>query len=136
MKKLFLLLAAVVLSGCSTTPMPANLAKEVKASTSFQVEQGKVPVTIVRDKGHVGSYCLITAFINGDPVAELDAGEKVIAYVSPGEVIVGAGFMGAGLCSGDPKKEREFIIKDKQPRTLRIFTDQNANVDILPTTEN
>jgi len=80
--------------------------------------------------------CAITVFINGQPLAELETGEKVIAYLPAGEVVVGAGFIGKGICHGAPKKEREFVIKDGISRTLRIFIDQSGNVDILPTTIN
>lgn len=135
MKKLLIAVLALGLAGCSTTPVSSSLAKEVSASSSYQFKQGYVPVTIIRDKGMVAGACAITTFINGNKVAELNTGEKVVAYVEPGEVIVGAGFVGSGLCNGAPRKEREFIIKEAKPRTLRIFIDQSANVDILPTTE-
>ncbi|MDF1895073.1 hypothetical protein [Rahnella contaminans] len=135
MKKLLIAVLALGLAGCSTTPVSSSLAKEVKASSSYQFKQGYTPVTIIRDKGFVAGGCAITAFINGNKVADLETGEKVIAYVEPGEVIVGAGFVGTGLCNGAPRKEREFTVKERQPRTLRIFIDQSANVDILPTTE-
>ncbi|MGV0085918.1 hypothetical protein EEAAV_18930 [Rahnella aceris] len=135
MKKLLIAVLALGLAGCSTTPVSSSLAKEVSASSSYQFKQGYAPVTIIRDKGIVAGACAITTFINGNKVAELNTGEKVVAYVEPGEVIIGAGFVGSGLCNGAPRKEREFIIKEAKPLTLRIFIDQSANVDILPTTE-
>lgn len=135
MRYILISLLALGLAGCSTTPVSSSLAKEVKASSSYQFRQAYVPVTIIRDKGMIASACAITAFINGNKVAELNTSEKVVAYVEPGELIVGAGFIGSGLCNGAPKREREFIIKEAQPRSLRIFIDQSANVDILPTTE-
>jgi len=135
MKKILIAVLALGLAGCSTTPVSSSLAKEVIASSSYQFKKGYVPVTIIRDKGIVAGMCAITTFINGNKVAELNTGEKVVAYVEPGEVIIGAGFVGSGLCNGAPRKEREFIIKEAKSRTLRIFIDQSANVDILPTTE-
>lgn len=135
MKKLFLVLAVTVLAGCSTTPVSPSLAKEVQVSAAYQARQGAVPVTIIRDKGFISGGCAITAFIDGNKIANLNTGEKTIAYVSPGEIIVGAGFTGSGLCSGREKREREFIVREGQPKSLRIFIDQDANVDILPTTE-
>ncbi|MEH3538953.1 hypothetical protein POV94_23540, partial [Enterobacter roggenkampii] len=88
--------------------------------------------TIIRDKGFVAGGCAITTYINGKYLAELDTGEKVTAFLNPGDVLVGAGFAGKGLCNGAPKKEREFSIKENDPRALRIFIDQSGNVDILP----
>jgi len=124
------------LVGCSTTPVEPSIAKQVVVEKSFQVSTSKIPVTIVRDKGMVASACAITVYIDGEKVAELDTQEKAVAYVNPGAIIVGAGFMGKGLCSGAPRNEREFLVKEDQPRVLRIFIDQSGNVDILPTTLN
>lgn len=136
MKKIIIALLAIGLGGCSTEPVLPQNAKEVQASYEFQQKPKTTGVTIIRDKGYVASACAITAYINGKRLAELETSEKVIAYVPPGDVIVGAGFVGKGLCGGSPKKEREFIVKENQPRVLRIFIDQSGNVDILPMTLN
>ncbi|PKH18310.1 hypothetical protein CIG19_21185 [Enterobacterales bacterium CwR94] len=134
MKRTLLAIFALALSGCSTTPVSVNMAKEVNASPTFKMVNGGVPLTIVRDRGFVAGGCAITAFINGEKVASLETGQKVTVYISPGDITVGAGFIGAGLCSGPPKRERDFTVKIQTPKTLRIFLDQSANVDILPTT--
>lgn len=135
MRYILISLLALGLAGCSTTPVSSSQAKEVKVSSSYQFRQGYVPVTIIRDKGFIAGGCAITAFINGNKVAELETSEKVIAYVEPSEITVGASFSGSGICKGDPKKERDFLVKENQPKTLRIFIDQDANVDVLPMTE-
>lgn len=134
MKTIFLALLAFGLVGCSTTPVSPHEAKEVSPIIKYQQKQGLVPVTIVRDKGIIASACAITTYVNGDQVANLEIGEKVVVYVQPGNIVIGAGFIGSGLCSGPARKERYFNIATGQPITLRIFTDQHANVDILPTT--
>lgn len=136
MKKLIAGIICFGLMGCSTTPVSPTTAKEVPVILKFQKREGTVPVTVVRDKGMIASACAITAYIDGGQVANLDTGEKFVAYVKPGEVVVGAGFIGSGLCSGAPRKERMFTVKDGKPIYLRIFIDQSANVDILPSTIN
>lgn len=136
MKKIITALLTIGLIGCSTEPVKPQNAKEVQPATQFLQKPKTTGVTIVRDKGFISGGCAITSYINGERLAELQTGEKVTAYLPAGEVNVGAGFAGRGLCSGSPKKEREFIIKDNQPRTLRIFIDQSGNVDILPMTIN
>lgn len=136
MKKFMLALVAIGISGCSTTPVSPDLARNVGVSTEFMMKQGNVPVTIIRDKGFVAGGCAITAYINGKKVAELETSEKATAYVLPGEIVVGAAFEGSGLCHGPQRKEREFIVKSEQPKRLRIFIDQSGNVDILPSTLN
>ncbi|HAU5689106.1 TPA: hypothetical protein JD334_23115 [Citrobacter freundii] len=132
MKKLFLALSLLIMVGCSTEPVLPQNAKEVAAAKEFQQKANTTAVTIIRDKGFVAGGCAITTYVNGKYLAELDTGEKVIAFLNPGDVLIGAGFAGKGLCNGAPKKEREFIIKENNPRALRIFTDQSGNVDILP----
>lgn len=136
MKKTFLLLIAISVVGCSTEPVLPQNAKEVNAATEFRQKSNTTEVTIIRDKGFVAGGCAITSYVNGVPLAQLETGEKVRAFLPAGAVIIGAGFAGKGLCSGAPKKEREFIITADTPRTLRIFTDQSGNVDILPMTVN
>lgn len=136
MKKIIITLLAVGLAGCSTEPVSPKSAKEVQPSSQFQQKSKKTGVTIIRDKGFISGGCAITSYINGTRLAELETGEKVTAYLPAGSVLIGAGFAGRGLCSGAPKKEREFIITENQPRTLRIFIDQSGNVDILPMTIN
>ena len=136
MKKILLLLITIGVVGCSTEPVLPQNAKEVNAAVEFHHKPDTTEVTIIRDKGFVAGGCAITSYVNGVPVAELETGEKVRAYLPAGEVIIGAGFAGKGLCSGAPKKEREFIIKPDAPKVLRIFTDQSGNVDILPMTVN
>lgn len=136
MKKLLVAITLLALAGCSTEPVLPQQAKEVIASKEFQQKPNTIPVTIIRDKGFVAGGCAITSYVNGNPLAQLETGEKVIAYIPVGEIVVGAGFAGKGLCSGAPKKEREFLIKENTPRVLRIFIDQSGNVDILPMTIN
>lgn len=132
MKKIIIALLVTGLVGCSTEPVSPKYAKEIPPSSQFQKKPKTTGVTIIRDKGFISGGCAITSYINGIRLAELETGEKVTAYLPAGEVIVGAGFAGRGLCSGAAKKEREYIVKENQPRILRIFIDQSGNVDILP----
>lgn len=132
MKKTLLAFSLLIMAGCSTEPVLPQYAKEVPIPKEFQQKTNTTAVTIIRDKGFVAGGCAITTYINGKYLAELDTGEKVTAFLNPGDVLVGAGFAGKGLCNGAPKKEREFSIKENDPRALRIFIDQSGNVDILP----
>ncbi len=83
----------------------------------------------------VGGGCYITVFLNGARVAKLDTKEKTTFYINSGSWIVGAGHEGKGLCSGGKERqEREFIVKPGEDKYLRVFTDNNGNVDIKSTT--
>jgi hypothetical protein len=136
MRMVVFFLSVFALVGCSTEPVSPQSAKVVNTPAEFQKKPNATEINIIRDKGFVAGGCAITSYINGQRLAELETGEMVKAYLPAGEVIIGAGFAGKGLCSGAPKKEREFVIKADVPRTLRIFTDQSGNVDILPMTVN
>jgi len=137
MKRIIIGIISVLgITGCSTAPVSPSDARLVQPIIKYQKQEGSVPLTIVRDKGMIASACDITIYINGEQVASLGSKDKVIAYVIPGETIIGAGFIGSGLCKGPERKERSFIIADRTPRNFRIFIDQSANVDILPSTIN
>lgn len=105
MKKILIALLAIGLTGCSTEPVSPQNAIEVQPATQFQQKPKTIGVTITRDNGFISGGCAITSYINGVRLAELQTGEKVTAYLPAGEVNVGAGFAGRGLCSGPQKKE-------------------------------
>lgn len=132
--KLAIAILCFCLYGCSSTSVAPNIAKAVKSAPNFSFQQGRVALTIVRDNGLVSGGCSITVLIDGDDVAQLGTGEKTTAYVNPGNITVGAGFMGRGFCNGGSVKERDFVIEQNKPKNLRIFIDQSGNIDILPTT--
>lgn len=134
MKKIVISLLVVGLFGCSTEPVSPKDAKPVQPAIKYQKKEGLLPITIIRDKGVIGVACEITVYINGEQIANLNRAEKVTPYVSPGQIILGAGFNGAGLCSGPVRKERAFTINNNGHMVFRIFMDQDANIDILPST--
>lgn len=139
MRKLLLVLAATaLLSGCATDAVPVKQAITAPNERVFNYQdssKGDSSITIVRDSGMVGGGCYITVFLNGARVAKLDTKEKTTFHINSGEWIVGAGHEGRGLCSGGKERqERDFIIKPGEDKYLRVFTDNNGNVDIKPTT--
>ncbi|WP_337262965.1 MULTISPECIES: membrane lipoprotein lipid attachment site-containing protein [unclassified Serratia (in: enterobacteria)] len=135
-KLLFALVATAILSGCASSPVPLSDAKTAPADRVFLFQSPKTDsaeITIIRDGGVVGSACLITAYINGQRVANLESKEKAAFYVSPGELMLGAAFEGAGLCnSGKSRQEREVVIKKGQQKVFRIYTGADAELDIKP----
>lgn len=128
--------ATAILSGCASSPVPINEAKPAPPNRVFLLQSPVVngaEVTIVRDSGVVGSACEITAYINGQRVANLDVKEKAVFFVSPGELMIGAAFEGKGLCnSGKARQEREVVVKQGQRKVFRIYTGADAEIDIKP----
>lgn len=139
MRKLLLAFAATaLLSGCASDAVPVKQAVTVPGERVFDYQEpakSDSSITIVRDSGMVGGGCYITVFLNGARVAKLDTKEKATFYVNSGAWIVGAGHEGKGLCSGGKERqERDVIIRPGEEKYLRVFTDNNGNVDIKPTT--
>jgi len=139
MRKIILAIAATaILSGCSTEVVPVSQATNASSERIFKYqnpEKGDAAITVVRDSGFVGGGCFTTVFLNGERSAQLDTKEKVTFHVNSGVWMVGAAHEGKGLCStGKERQEREFTIKPHEDKILRVFTDNNGNVDIKPTT--
>lgn len=138
MKKAIPFLAILLLAGCATSqvaPENAKLAPKDRV-TAYQTKfADSAMVTITRDSGFVGGGCLATVFIDGAPVARLNAGEKAVFYIQPGQHILGSELNGKGLCAyGESRQEREILINSDESRFYRIFTDANGGIDIKPTT--
>ncbi|HDY4928276.1 TPA: hypothetical protein RPG34_000012 [Yersinia enterocolitica] len=90
---------------------------------------------MVRDSGVVGSACYAVVYVNGSPSAKLETKEKATFFLEPGEYSIGVNLDGTGLCAyGNARVERETILKEGQHKYMRIFTQDDGNMDLLPTT--
>ena len=137
--KFLLLLVFVVLSGCSTTTVSSLTAIPVKPDSLFsnqtKDDMHNATLVVTRDSGFIGSGCSLTFFINGERAAKIDPGETAKFYVQSGSVIMGVGVEGRALCGVNPypKRERETVIRQNETKWFRLFTDQDVNLDVLPT---
>ena len=124
MNKILLVLSIALLSGCSTEVVPPTKAKLAPANQVYKFQetnQNDGVLTVVRDSG------FISAIVNQK--------EKAIFHLPPGEWAVGAAFDGKGMCnSGIERQERYINIRSGDRKTVRIYIDNDANVDIKPTT--
>ncbi|HFP1195314.1 TPA: hypothetical protein ACHKE7_004954, partial [Escherichia coli] len=111
-------------------------AKDAPQSRIFKYQTPhESSLTIVRDKGLVGSACNASIFINGETAAKLEPGEKATFYLNEGEWIVGTSIESSGLCAFNPSRmEREIKLKQGDSKTYRVFTTWDGTMDILPTT--
>ncbi|EPY1509023.1 TPA: hypothetical protein OUC63_003842 [Raoultella ornithinolytica] len=135
MKKIFLVLAMVGLSGCATSAVTPEKAKLVPENRVFAyqkpIENG-AELTVIRDSGFLGGGCFYGFYINQQRVASLDSGEKANFNLPAGEYILG--FKGEGrVCIADNfLNERELSIKEGQRKGVRLFADPSGNLDIKP----
>ncbi|MGA9618981.1 MAG: lipoprotein [Serratia proteamaculans] len=139
MRKVILAIAATaILSGCATDIVPVSQAIKAPPERIFKYQntsKSDAAITVIRDSGLGGSGCFITVFINGERSARLDPKEKVTFHINSGAWIIGAAHEGRALCSvGKERQEREFTINPGEDKILRVYTDNNGNIDIKPTT--
>ncbi|MFW5386643.1 hypothetical protein [Yersinia sp. 2542 StPb PI] len=138
MNKILILIVTLFLAGCSTTLVPVNQAKEIPPERLLKhkvlVDSG-AQLTIIRDSGVVGSACYAVVYVNGSPSAKLETKEKATLFLAPNEYSIGVNLDGTGLCAyGNARVEREIILKKGQHKYMRIFTQDDGNMDLLPTT--
>lgn len=124
-------LAAAVLAGCATSPIPSDKADPVPASRLFANQKqsaGAAVLIITRDTGFVGGGCNTTINIDGLKSAEIASGETAKFFVTAGDHIVSASSCGSGL------KEREASLKAGATKRFRISIDSAMSMDLSPTT--
>ena len=140
MHRILLSAAAVLLAGCSSTPVEQGSAKRVPADRIYAYQAavpGGATLVVSRDNGFWASGgCMATVLINGKKVARIDTGEVVKFQVKPGRHIVGiAGDdEGNGLCAmqiGQPVKETASEAAAGETQKYRISGTQNGT-DIRP----
>ncbi|ELY3748296.1 hypothetical protein SMX51_002815 [Cronobacter sakazakii] len=135
MKSTSITLVALALTACSNTPVPTNMAKEVKGSqvltskySTAASESGTV--IIKRDSGKMGSICTVHVFIDGTPLAKLESEEKITAYLLPGSHIVSADPKGA--CTGG-LSEQSITITAGSTQVYRASFSSAGDFSLSPT---
>jgi len=129
--------AVLLLGGCATEPVALHSAQVAPAYRVFwrAPADATATLTVVRDRGAVGSACYAGLYLNGAKAAYLERGEKVDLRLPAGETLVGVVLAGSGLCGmgRHAPREREVRLLPYQQKAYRIFTDANAVMDVLPT---
>ncbi len=134
MKKIFLWVILLGLSGCATKPITNDQAKEVPAqrliapSLTTQSD-GSGQVIIKRDDGLRGSICTVRVYADGKPVADLEVAEKVTFYLDTGDHIFGT--QGTGACYGGLSAQSGKVAEDKT-LTFRIGLGSVGDFAIYP----
>lgn len=85
MKKATVLFLSLLMSGCATSPVSNDEAKNVPQNRIFYSGTGSSKIVIIRDKGWMaGGGCYVMATMDGKEAARLDTAEKVELKVIPG----------------------------------------------------
>jgi hypothetical protein len=134
MKLLIISLMLCVLSGCATSEVSVETAKQVPDDRFFIKNNidGNAVITIIRDSGFLGSACNINVFIDEELAATLDVSEKATFNVNAGEIFLGLQLTGNGLCINSSLRQLETSIKKGQHKTYRIALDPSGSMALLP----
>lgn len=132
-------LLSALLVGCSTSAVPTDRAKQVGADKVYSYQATpSTPygtLTVVRDSGFISSGCDMGIYVDGKLAAKLGTKERVTFKIPAGEVVLGAGVIGSGLCgTAADRREREVTLNPGQSKNYRVFISSEADVDILPST--
>lgn len=124
MRSIVLMLVALSVSGCSTTPISKTEAIAVPteriASPVFLRPDAvrTEAVTITRDRGFTGGGVKFEVSANTDKIAVLAPGETVTFYLAPGRYV----FVAAGIPNvfNEPPGETEVVISSELPNSFRL----------------
>ncbi|MDF3200050.1 hypothetical protein P3C29_15285 [Pseudomonas sp. 1912-s] len=134
-----LCLLSALLVGCSTSAVPTDRAKQVGADKTYSYQATPATpygtLTVVRDSGFISSGCDMGIYVDGKLAARLATKERAIFKIPAGEIVLGAGVIGSGLCgTAADRREREVSLSPGQTKNYRVFTSSEADIDILPNT--
>jgi len=136
---LILGLIGAVLAGCSTSAVPTGKAKQATADKIYAYQSTPVApygtLTVIRDAGFISSGCDMGIYVDGKLVARLATKDSATFKIPVGDVVLGAGVIGSGICgTAADRREREVILSAGQSKKYRVFISSDADVDILPST--
>ena len=134
MRLILCFFALCILTGCATSPIPAERAKRVPSDRLLayqnKPDEAYGTVIVTRDTGVTGAGCKMYVYIDGTHAASLWSGETARFYLPVGNRIIGVNtpmYCGGGL------KEHQQLVGAKQNHRLRISTDTSFVIDIAPT---
>ena len=133
--RFIIVIVALSLSACATTPISVDQASAVPASRVLApqfLSQAAYTGSLVvkRDSGFMGSACKVRVFLDAVPVADLGPSEKVELFVALGEHIVGA--TATGMICGGGVAEATIVVKPEHLNVLRVASGQSGDIHLQP----
>lgn len=130
---------ALAVSGCATSPVPLSVALPVPADRLLAFQQDapdtSATIEVVRDSGMMGGGCYTAFYISGVLAARINTGEKATFHLKPGEYVLRYTLdpQGRGLCHDTKHKhwtEHETSLRKGQTKHFRLSADANGKLDI------
>jgi hypothetical protein len=129
MKRLTMLALASAAAGCATGPTISSEARPIEASSSFATPfSNSGTITVVRDSGYICFGAGTRVFIDGVEAGKLGTGEKLVAYVQPGNHIIG---VTTTFCAGGTS-QTAVVTQQGTNSTLRTGFRQSGDILIEP----
>ncbi len=126
--RVFILVAALLLSGCATQVIPTSQAREVGAGAIIAkpLPDGSETVIVKRGASFAGGACSDRVFADGKPIADLRPGEKVTFKLPAGRHIIGVAKQ--GICPG---QLREISVEMAGGQTRTFFVDVSVHAEFV-----
>lgn len=109
------------------TPIPARRISGVDLTKPVS---GAGSLILKRDSGINNSACTFGLFVDGRRFADIDTGEKIRIYLTPGEHIIGS--KSNGICAAG-NAETSITLAAGQTRTYRVSVGSGGELKLQPT---
>jgi hypothetical protein len=121
----------ITISGCSTTPVSYEMAKQVSASkihdkSLIKVGDEKEQIKVIRDRGVFGSACTHTIFVNNQKAFDIEPGEAITLSLEPGNHFFRLE-SGVGICPDASISESTFL-KLGEPQSFRVSISSTGQI--------
>ena len=124
---------AMLVAGCTTTPVPSSSATPIPVERIYAVDatkpqEGHALLVVTRDKGWKAMACVARLYVDGDLIADLRASEQIRLYVEEGAHLVG---VSGERCLGGADQASVEVTRAK-PFLLRVSMGSGAGMKIAP----
>ena len=124
---------AMLVAGCTTTPVPSSSATPIPVERIYAVDatkpqEGHALLVVTRDKGWKAMACVARLYVDGDLIADLRASEQIRLYVEEGAHLVG---VSGERCLGGADQASVEVTRAK-PVLLRVSMGSGAGMKIAP----
>ena len=124
---------AMLVAGCTTTPVPSSSATPIPVERIYAVDatkpqEGHALLVVTRDKGWKAMACVARLYVDGDLIADLRASEQIRLYVEEGAHLVG---VSGERCLGGADQASVEVTRAK-PVLLRVSMGSGVGMKIAP----
>ncbi|UXB37701.1 DUF2846 domain-containing protein [Stenotrophomonas maltophilia] len=127
-------LAAAVLAGCSTVPVPEGAARAVPAERVYKADylsasaDRSAQIYVTRDKGYSGSGCSHDISLNNEKILSIRQSEAATLHVAPGSYFLKLE-TGGGLCPNISTSQNLTVAAgDRQVYRILLPSDGNLRL--------